>query len=132
MKVFRVQFRIANLECLYMTTQQENLRPKIQHKEDTFLNCHCPGCEFPLKDTVVSTTHCPLCNQKLDPAAVWLTRKYDGVIELPFWVRAFGWPFFMMIFGILFFVIPYFYYNYFDVKIPSLIFAVGFIYFVVK
>src|SRR3954470_9892722 len=98
--------------------------PQVQ-KEDTFVSCTCPKCEFPLKDTVVSTRNCPLCGDKLDPHKVWSTRKYDGVVELPYWIRAFGWPFVLMLIGVLYFVIPLFWYNYFDVKVPSLIFATG-------
>jgi hypothetical protein len=113
-------------------TEKVNMTTKQVQKEDTFVGCHCPKCEFPLKDTPVSVRHCPLCGDKMDPHLVWGTRKYEGVWELPFWVRAFGWPFLLMAAGVAYFVVPALYYNYYDVKLPSLIFAIGFVFFVAK
>jgi hypothetical protein len=97
-----------------------------------FTDCHCPACEAPLHQVTTKTTTCPQCNAPLVPEQVWHTRRYAGVITFPGWVKAFGWPFLLMIAGLAFGIakvmndwpIPLF--------LPAIPFSVGAAYFMAK
>ena len=65
----------------------------------TFTRCRCPHCKLPLDFLEITETQCPRCHQTLEPQAVWLTRTYEGQIDLPPWILAFTWPLALMILG---------------------------------
>jgi len=68
-------------------------------RHDTYTNCYCPHCKNSLNEVATTTPACPLCNQSVDPQDVWLTRRAPGEIDLPGWLRAFGWPFLFLVAG---------------------------------
>jgi hypothetical protein len=95
-------------------------------------NCRCPHCKHDLTTTASTTPHCPLCNKALDSHDVWMTRTYPGPTELPGWLRAFGWPFFLMLAGFGLFLLR----RYGGAPLPLSLawvpLAIGFVYFMVK
>jgi predicted RNA-binding Zn-ribbon protein involved in translation (DUF1610 family) len=100
--------------------------------DDVFYrDCVCPACRVKLDEVQEGTYDCPGCGARLERARVWQTRRYPGIVELPHWVRAFGWPFLLMLSGVgLFF---WGYWNGFvDLRMPSLMVAAGLIFFYVK
>ncbi len=76
-------------------------------KQSTYTNCRCPHCRNPLDDVATTAATCPLCNQPLDPDAVWLTRRYPGTVNLPWWVRILTWPLLLMLLGGTVFVLKW-------------------------
>lgn len=99
-----------------------------------YQNCRCPHCRHDLSTVAITTPACPQCNQPLEPAAVWATRTYPGHIMLPGWLRAFGWPF-LMILGGLALAVATWYYDWRDTdtyKISAALIAVGTVYFIAK
>ena len=96
-----------------------------------YRNCVCPKCKLQLDDVEEGAPGCPGCGEVLDRTRVWETRKYPGVVVLPHWVRAFGWPFLLILAGIGLFFWGYCH-GIIDFKLPSLMMALGLIFFFVK
>ncbi len=101
-------------------------------KEQTFLHCRCPGCKCPFDYVPIDADACPFCTSPIIADTVWQTRKYPGVLMLPGWTRAFGWPFLCILAGIAYFLYPYFAYHMIELKLPGLLVSIGLIFFVVK
>ncbi len=74
---------------------------------DTFTDCRCPECQHPLDDVATAATECPFCHQPLNRLEVWSTRQEPNQINLPGWLRAFGWPFLLMLAGATVFVLKF-------------------------
>ena len=100
--------------------------------EPVYDHCFCPQCRFPLDGLPETAEACPKCNHPLYRNEVWATRKYPGVVELPGWVRAFGWPFLLMLAGVGIAVAYYFAGYRMPVHLPALLVAFGLVWFVVK
>lgn len=103
-----------------------------EEKEDMFAGCKCPGCKKPFDYVPVSMKNCPFCNIKINSRAVWETRKYEGIIMFPGWVRAFGWPFLIILAGVGALLYPIYAYHYVELKLPALLISIGLVFFFVK
>jgi hypothetical protein len=79
-----------------------------QEKEQTFLHCRCPKCKRPFDFVPISACECPFCQWEIRRSEVWQTRQYPGILILPGWVKAFGWPLLLMAAGVAFFLYCYF------------------------
>ena len=94
-------------------------------------NCTCPHCKTKLDQVAVTISSCPSCNQPFDPSAVWATRSYPGLIILPRWVSAFGWPFLLIALGAILWIAKSFGYP-IPVKLAIIPLAIGLVYFFIK
>jgi hypothetical protein len=106
-----------------------------QEKEQTFLHCKCPKCKRAFDFVPISAYECPFCQWEIRRDAVWQTRQYPGVIMLPGWVKAFGWPFLLMLSGVAFFLWCYFTVDGMGtnaVIVSSIIVGTGLIFFIAK
>lgn len=65
-----------------------------------YTNCRCPACKAALDDVATDEERCPSCRRDLDPGEVWQTRTYPGLLTLPPWIRAFGWPLLLIVAGV--------------------------------
>ena len=68
----------------------------------------------------------------LDPHDVWATRSYEGMISLPHWLTAFGWPLMMILAGVGILVSSYLSSSKTVVDVPVGLIVVGVIYFMLK
>jgi hypothetical protein len=105
---------------------------------DTYANCRCPHCKHPLDQVSIEATACPQCQHELDPPAVWLTRRYPGQINLPWWVAVLGWPLLLMLAGAGVFMQRYYVLGHLPRRgdwgalAGEILFASGFVRFIVK
>jgi hypothetical protein len=103
-----------------------------QQKEETFLYCRCPKCKRPFDYVPVAADECPFCKVPITRSAVWQTRRYPGTLILPGWVRAFGWPFLIILLGIASFVYPYYAYHEIELKLTAGLVSIGLVFFLFK
>jgi hypothetical protein len=101
-------------------------------QEQTFLHCRCPYCKRPFDYVPISAYECPFCRKEITRSAVWQTRRYPGILILPGWVRAFGWPFLVMLLGVAAFLYPYYSYHLIELKLPAILISIGLIFFLFK
>jgi hypothetical protein len=107
----------------------------IEEKEQTFLHCKCPKCKRAFDFVPISAYECPFCQWEIRRSEVWDTRRYPGVLILPGWVKAFGWPLLVMLAGVAFFLYCYFAVDGMGtnaVIVSSIIFGTGLIFFIAK
>ncbi len=114
------------------TTGLKSSTRMLTEKEQTFLNCRCTGCKRPFDFVPIDADACPFCRSPIDATATWQTRKYPGIVMLPGWVRAFGWPFLLMLAAPAIFLYEYYGSHVFEPRLPGLLFAIGTIFFFVK
>jgi hypothetical protein len=98
----------------------------------TYDDCHCPHCRHPLDGVSNQITACPLCNRALEPREVWMTRKYPGLFVLPGWLKAFGWPFLLMLAGFGIIGLSYATGVPIPFKLPGILITLGMVFFIVK
>jgi hypothetical protein len=94
-------------------------------KEPLFLNCHCPHCKADLDGVLATLEHCPRCREPIDAQAVWRTRKYPGIVEIPPWTIAFTWPLALILLGA-------FIAWYASILTGTLVLSIGLVFFVFK
>ena len=104
----------------------------IEEKEQTFLHCKCPKCKRAFDFVPISAYECPFCQWEIRRSEVWETRHYPGVLILPGWVKAFGWPLLIMLSGVAFFFYIYFAAHEIELKVPSALIAIGLVFFLFK
>lgn len=83
----------------------------------------------------ISADECPFCRWEIRREEVWQTRRYPGVVILPGWVKAFGWPLLLMVAGVVFFLWCYFTVDGMGtnaVIVASVFFGTGLIFFIAK
>ncbi|HUO06873.1 MAG TPA: hypothetical protein VM008_00945 [Phycisphaerae bacterium] len=103
-----------------------------EQKEQTFLYCRCPHCKRPFDYVLVTAYECPFCQKEIRRSEVWETRRYPGTVILPGWMRAFGWPFLLMLAGVALFVMYYYEAHEIELKVPAGMVAIGLIFFLFK
>ena len=103
-----------------------------QQKEQTFLHCRCPACKRPFDHVPLSADECPFCRIPITRSAVWQTRRYPGTLILPGWLRAFGWPFAIILLGIGSFFYTYFNYHMIELKLTAALISIGLVFFLFK
>jgi hypothetical protein len=104
----------------------------LPQKEPTFLQCRCPGCKRPFDYVPIDAEACPFCKWEIQADAVWQTRQYEGLVMLPGWIRAFGWPFLLMVGGVGLFLYAYYGFHEVELKLPGAMVAIGLIFFMFK
>ena len=97
-----------------------------------FERCCCPACRFKLDTVSVGTKNCPQCNEVLDPQHVWQTRTYPGVIQLPGWVSAFGWPVLLILMAITWAAFGYVATSGRSFVVPGGLLVLGIVWFLIK
>lgn len=97
-----------------------------------YQNCHCPDCRHKLDDVATTSATCPMCNKPLDPHRVWSTRVYPGVLILPHWVAAFGWPLLFILAGVGSGAYTWFYLGYIRISLSATLIAIGVVHALVK
>jgi hypothetical protein len=97
-----------------------------------YQNCTCPHCKVKLDTLAESAPICPTCNKPLNPRDVWATRKYPGLLILPRWLTAFGWPLLLILAGVLCIALAYAARIPIPLKIPAILIAIGLVYFFIK
>jgi hypothetical protein len=80
----------------------------------------------------ISAYECPFCQWEIRREEVWQTRQYPGVLILPGWVKAFGWPFLIILAGVAFFCYAYFVLHEVELKVPAALVAIGLVFFMFK
>ena len=104
----------------------------IEEKEQTFLHCRCPKCKRAFDYVPVSAYECPFCQWEIRRSAVWETRQYPGIFILPGWAKAFGWPLLLMLSGVGLFLYIYFVGHEIELRVPSILVAIGLVFFMFK
>jgi len=94
-----------------------------------YTRCRCPHCKAKLDDVRSDCGECPLCRRELESSDVWNTRIYPGMLSLPPWIRAFGWPFLLMATGIGIMLASYFGSGETYVRVPVGMIVTGMIWF---
>lgn len=100
--------------------------------DPTFLHCRCTDCKRSFDFVSLDAEACPFCRTEIIPEKIWQTRRYPGILILPGWVRAFGWPFLLMGAAVAVFLVEYYGSHIFEPKFPGLLFSIGIIFFFVK
>ena len=103
-----------------------------EKRKSTFQDCRCPHCRHPLDDLSTTAPACPQCNHALEPHEVWLTRRYPGLLVLPGWLKAFGWPLLLIIGGFGVIGLSYASGMPIPVELPVLLIGTGLVFVIVK
>ncbi len=61
-----------------------------------------------------------------------MTRTYPGLIMLPGWLKAFGWPFLLMVAGFAMVGAAYAFKVAISLKVPAALIALGMVFFIYK
>jgi hypothetical protein len=104
----------------------------LEKRKSTFENCHCPYCKYSLHQEFTDISACPGCRRQLEARDVWMARKYPGMTVLPGWLKAFGWPFLLIIAGFAIIGISYETGIPVPLKLPALFIGTGMLFFIVK
>lgn len=94
--------------------------------------CRCLHCKCGLDETPTTAKRCPRCDRELDPHDVWSTRRYSGVLVLPPWITAFGWPLLLIVLGVALMAGSYVGSGRSAITIPAGIIGTGITWFLVK
>lgn len=90
-----------------------------------FERCRCPHCRVKLDDLADTARQCPRCQQGFDAHDVWSTRRYPGLLILPAWVSAFGWPLVLIASGFALALVQVALFSIVDVRGPAALVGAG-------